>query len=101
MRSMYCTHCGSKMEYSVTEPKFCSSCGEPNNVVTASKPASGIKPLPRKARPGIPKREVALAEDETDFDYVPDISKLDYTIEIDRSNIKSFQDIVHEQKERG
>jgi hypothetical protein len=89
------------MEYSVTEPKFCSSCGEPNNVVTASKPASGIKPLPRKARPGIPKREVALAEDETDFDYVPDISKLDYTIEIDRSNIKSFQDIVHEQKERG
>lgn len=110
MKSIYCTSCGSKISYSVASPRFCSSCGEPtglkSNAGSEVKPSSTLskvqpkyQPLPKK-RPLRQRPEVALADDETDIDYVPDISKLQYEIDIPKDNIKSFKDIVHEQKER-
>lgn len=110
MRSMYCTNCGSKITYSVAPPNFCSSCGEAiGSSVTESKrqpqaeslgasQKSKYTPLPKK-RPLRERPNVALAEDETDIDYVPDISELQYEIDIPKDNIKSFKDIIHEQKE--
>ena len=111
MRSIYCTECGAKSEYTVTAPKFCSSCGTPMGQeakqVAAAKKDTPVKrkantppPLPRSSsQRRSMSREESLADDETDFDYVPDISKLQYDIDIPQDNIKSFRDIVHEQKE--
>ena len=117
MRSIYCTSCGSKILYSVNAPNFCTACGESTGlglrVASASveapvKEAPKAKqaenpryaPLPKKTP--LSKRRPAppLADDETDIDYVPQISKLQYEIDIPRDTIKSFKDIVHEQKER-
>jgi len=111
MRSIYCTECGAKAEYTVTAPKFCSSCGTPmgletknvavaQQTATTKKHASSPPPLPKSKIQRRPMhREESLADDETDFDYVPNISKLQYEIDIPRDNVKSFRDIVHEQKE--
>lgn len=107
---MYCTNCGSKITYSVAPPNFCSSCGEVIGFnVSESKRQPQAQPPEASQQPkyaSLPKRkslrqrpEVALAEDETDIDYVPNISKLQYEIDIPKDNIKSFKDIVHEQKE--
>lgn len=117
MRSIYCTSCGSKILYSVNAPNFCTACGETTGLglkVASATTETPVKdepetkqsesprytPLPKrtplsKRRPAAP-----LAEDETDMDYVPSISKLQYEIDIPRDSIKSFKDIVHEQKER-
>lgn len=108
---MYCTNCGSKITYSVAPPNFCSSCGEAieSNVSESKRQPEAEKSLGSSRQPKytpLPKKRslrerpnVALAEDETDIDYVPDISKLQYEIDIPKDNIKSFKDIVHEQKE--
>lgn len=111
MRSIYCTECGAKSEYTVSAPKFCSSCGTPMGA-ESKKLATAKEDKPTKQRtntpPPLPKsrnqrrsmhREESLADDETDFDYVPDISKLQYDIDVPQDNIKSFRDIIHEQKE--
>lgn len=108
MRSIYCTSCGSKISYSVAAPNFCSSCGEPmgsSSNASQKVPEPEAKPAVNSRYRQLPKKrslrqrpEVSLAEDETDIDYVPDISKLQYEIDIPKDNIKSFKDIVHEQK---
>lgn len=110
MRSIYCSHCGSKNTYSVSVPNFCSSCGtslgssssksKETNPKTKKLSQSSHPPLPKK-RSSMSREEISLADYETDMDYVPDISKLQYEIDIPKNNIKSFRDIVHDQKEKG
>jgi hypothetical protein len=117
MRSIYCTSCGSKILYSVNAPNFCTACGESTglglkvtsaSVETPVQKAPSVKqsesprytPLPKKTPLSKRKPAVHLADDETDIDYVPNISKLQYEIDIPRDNVKSFKDIIHEQKER-
>lgn len=109
MRSIYCSNCGSKITYTVSQPNFCSSCGtsigsiiqesKENNQKTNKFSQSRHPSLPKRTSP-IKSGEVSLADDETDIDYVPDISKLQYEIDIPKNNIRSFRDIVHEQKEQ-
>lgn len=78
MLSTYCQHCGSKHEYRTTKPNFCSSCGQPlaGNFEEAR---ATIKPEP-------PTRKVQHQEihdeDGTDIYELPDISKLEYDIEV-------------------
>ena len=59
MNHVFCTECGSKIEYSYSKPKFCSGCGNKMD---------GSKTLETKL-----DSEMSLAEDETAIDHVPDI----------------------------
>ena len=35
MATLYCSSCGTKMEYFSSKPNFCSSCGQPVNIAFA------------------------------------------------------------------
>ena len=70
----YCSECGTKHEYKFSPPKFCSNCGSPMGVAQ-----SEAKPLSRNVE--TLRKSKALSENETDAEFVPDISKLEYEIE--------------------
>jgi len=70
----YCSECGAKHEYKFSPPKFCSNCGSPMGVAqNESKPLNRNTTASRKSK--------AVNDDETDAEFVPDISKLEYDIE--------------------
>ena len=71
----YCSECGAKHEYKFSPPKFCSNCGAPMGVATMNE----SKPLSRNVSSA--KKFKAIGDDETDAEFVPDISKLEYDIE--------------------
>lgn len=84
MLSTYCQNCGQKNEYTVTKPKFCSSCGTPlTQGLNEVKGATELKQSYIQARP-ITKE--VHDEDGTDVYEVPDISNLEYEIEISSTN---------------
>lgn len=72
MAHKYCKSCGSKNEYVGVEPKFCSHCGAPLG-------ASSIKRVVKNSEAQAGNFE-SLAEDETDVNFVPNISKLQYEV---------------------
>lgn len=77
----FCSECGTKVEYKFSPPKFCSNCGAPMGVahVNESKPIDRNVNSTRKIK--------AIADDETDAEFVPEISKLEYEIDTFGSNI--------------
>jgi len=89
MRSIFCTNCGAKIEYSSAKPKFCSSCGEPMSSSVAAR-------LPNKAR----SRKIEELDDgQTDATEVPSISSIEYDIEVPRDNMFKLGDILDERQE--
>jgi hypothetical protein len=72
MAIKFCTDCGKKIEYKFSPPKFCSDCGSSLD----SSCASADSPISRKA-----KKIESLGEDETDAEYVPRITRLEYEID--------------------
>jgi len=82
MLSTYCQHCGSKNEYRLTKPKFCSNCGQPlsGEKVDTPKPQENLKNHSRAMEISIDD------EDGTDVYEVPDISNLEYEIEVSNSS---------------
>ena len=102
----YCSECGAKHEYKFSPPKFCSNCGAPMGVATANE----SKPLSRNTTAS--RKSKAINDSETDAEFVPDISKLQYEVEIDqtqhtlgslagksaptkrKSNVKNLDDIL-------
>ena len=70
----YCSECGAKHEYKFSPPKFCSNCGAPMG--TAQKES---KPLNKKIIAN--EKSKAINDEETDAEFVPQISKLEYEIE--------------------
>jgi hypothetical protein len=72
MAIKFCTDCGKKVEYKFSPPKFCSDCGTPMGVVNTNEASA-----PQKAF----KKIETLNDDETDAEFVPHISKLEYEIE--------------------
>ena len=78
----YCSECGAKHEYKFSPPKFCSNCGAPMGVAEAneSKPLSRNTTASRKSKP--------INDTETDAEFVPEISKLDYEIENYGANVQ-------------
>lgn len=84
MLSTYCQNCGQKNEYTTTKPKFCSSCGTPlTQGLNEVKGATALKQSYTQARPI--KKEVH-DEDGTDVYEVPNISNLEYEIEVSNYN---------------
>tara|TARA_A100001011_G_scaffold399631_1_gene509233 strand:+ start:2680 stop:2976 length:297 start_codon:yes stop_codon:yes gene_type:complete len=74
MQKTYCTSCGSKIEYSLQKPKFCSNCGELLESLNHNNAAS-----PRRVSKNAPTTE--SFGDETNYSHVPDIGKLEYDVE--------------------
>lgn len=83
MLSTYCQHCGSKNEYRFTKPKFCSSCGKALSLINDEVETKTVKSVKK-----IQTREANLDTEGTDVYEVPDISSLEY--EIDIPNTSSF-----------
>jgi hypothetical protein len=71
----YCSECGAKHEYKFSPPKFCSNCGAPMGVASINE----SKSLNRNT--SFAKKSKAISDDQTDAEFVPNISKLDYSIE--------------------
>lgn len=92
MRSIFCTSCGAKNEYSSAKPKFCSSCGEPM--------APSVASTKRNVASRRATRIQEVGDDETDAHEVPQVSSLAYDIEVPQNNIYKLSDILNEgQKE--
>jgi hypothetical protein len=72
MAIKFCTDCGKKVEYKFSPPKFCSDCGSSFD----SSHASADSPISRKV-----KKIKDISEDETDAEYVPQITRFEYEIE--------------------
>ena len=87
MTTLYCPECGYKNEYSIHPPKFCGGCGESLSV-NSGKVA---KPKLRSSTPRI--KQEALAEDETDSEFIPNLSKLDIDIDYNSASAKIFKNI--------
>jgi hypothetical protein len=85
MNHVYCTECGSKMEYSYSKPKFCSNCG--------NKCGSDSQSL-NKSSLNESNSSESLSDDETSVNEVPDISKLDVDYESHGNHVFSFESLV-------
>lgn len=81
MQKTYCTSCGSKIEYSLTKPKFCSSCGEPLGSMSHSK----IKRTRTE-----PNDEQAADGDSTSYAHVPNVGKLQYDVDYGDSALRKL-----------
>ena len=84
MLSTYCQHCGGKNEYTVTKPKFCSSCGTP--LAQDLVEARGATPLKKTHSQARPIQREVHDEDGTDIYEVPNISNLEYEIEVSNTD---------------
>jgi uncharacterized Zn finger protein (UPF0148 family) len=89
MLKIYCTECGSPTTYTSAKPKFCSSCGKSFDKLVVNK-VLNQKPTITKIKPSISRDldediEDDYDDNETDVNYVPDVSKIDCEI-IDTNN---------------
>lgn len=84
MQKTYCTSCGAKIEYSLQKPKFCSSCGEPLDVINNTKNSS-TKDRGAAKNSGASKQDEP-AGDETNYQHVPAVGKLQYEVEYESSS---------------
>ncbi len=87
MSYKYCDNCGHKNQYIGIPPKFCNNCGSS---------MSGEKSVKRVVKNSIASKKprVELSEDETDVDYVPDISKLEYEVSAFEQKTFKLGDII-------
>ena len=85
----YCPTCGAGIEYSLTKPKFCKSCGKA--FASAAKlPAKRVF----RTNPVNPVQMVQEEEPEEEFE-APDISKLQFDLEgLSNVSVNKIQDIV-------
>jgi|TARA_R110000824_G_scaffold42887_2_gene125691 hypothetical protein len=79
MKTEYCPHCGAKHTYEAIPPKFCSSCGQGLASSNASAPIT-------------PEAEATHEEEEV----VPQLTKLEYSIETGPRNKVSIGDLLKE-----
>lgn len=80
MITEFCMNCGAKIEYALHKPNFCSSCGSPlGGVAKAAQP--------QKAN------IVTEIEQEEPSDSIPNISKLEYSIENNQNKL-TFGDLM-------
>ncbi len=77
MQKTYCTSCGSKVEYSLQKPKFCSSCGEPLDIVNVAKNVT--------RQGSVASQRQETSGEETNYSHVPKVKGLQYEVEYDSS----------------
>lgn len=76
MITEFCMKCGAKIEYALTKPNFCSSCGEPLNQTSQASEQAIEKEIPEEPKEVFSK-----------------ISKLDYSINSNQNTL-TFGDLV-------
>ena len=102
MQTIFCTECGSKVVYSGAKPKFCSSCGHP--IGGSGKSQEQTQNVQAKM-PSIREQVQAkknlqeIKDDETDIDYVPNISSFDYEINSAGNPVFKFEDLINVSEE--
>tara|TARA_R100001163_G_C5056316_1_gene192735 strand:+ start:190 stop:528 length:339 start_codon:yes stop_codon:yes gene_type:complete len=85
MSHLFCHTCGFKIEYANVKPNFCGKCGQQlNNTFTPSIAAQ---------QPNVVEN-VNLAEDETNSQSLPSISKIQVDYDIDTSNSFTLGSLV-------
>lgn len=94
MLKIYCTQCGSPTAYSLSKPKFCSSCGKSfnenftKNVIATEKPKIQQKNV-------LPRFDVEDDDDIGDeVNSVPNISHLNYEVESSKDKKIKIGDII-------
>lgn len=94
MLKIYCAECGGPTSYSINKPKFCSHCGNPFEKLVVNK-VQLQKQTISKIRP-VQKEHLDLEDDdeESDIDYVPEISKIDCEIIHDQSKSEKIGNIL-------
>lgn len=80
MITEFCMQCGSKIEYSLQRPNFCSSCGSPLNEAkkTSEKPIEKVS---------------EAAQQESSAPILPSIEGLEYSINNNQSKL-TFGDLM-------
>ena len=86
---VYCSTCGSGTNYTMTKPKFCSSCGGSFSALAKTPPKRVFK-----ANPQNPIATVQEEVEEEEFE-MPNIDKLEIDINASRSfGIVSLKDLA-------
>ena len=96
MLKIYCAQCGSPTEYSLIKPKFCSSCG--NSFYTNLKIVSKIEPKPIFNIKNNNDETEDYTEDYTEVSKVPEITNLDFDIDIEKNSVQKISDIAGSAK---
>lgn len=84
MSYLYCSDCGTKLEYSYSKPKFCSSCGN----------KFGSPGLISKKTIKNTEIEAKLSDDETQINELPHIERLEVDFESHGNNVFSFASLA-------
>tara|TARA_R100000152_G_C6779221_1_gene210641 strand:+ start:194 stop:589 length:396 start_codon:yes stop_codon:yes gene_type:complete len=74
MASIFCPECGAKNSYTLKKPNFCQSCGE-------TFAAFGM------ASASVSKPSLAATNGRNSEDSIPNISKLEYDIDLPKSKV--------------
>jgi len=85
MSHLFCHTCGAKLEYANAKPNFCFKCGVQLNTSYASNTAQN--------QPAVVEN-VNLAEDETNSQGLPSISKIEVDYDIDTSKSYTLGSLV-------
>jgi hypothetical protein len=99
MAFSYCPHCGFKNMYSLQAPKFCGGCGEGLSLLSASKQIKTATSVPttqsKNKRKALRRAPIELEDDPDGLDIyeIPDITKLSYSIQIDKNKF-NLKDII-------
>tara|TARA_A100001037_G_C15102189_1_gene614554 strand:- start:222 stop:611 length:390 start_codon:yes stop_codon:yes gene_type:complete len=86
MITEFCMSCGAKYQYSLSKPKFCSSCGQ--------------KLEGESAIPSETEAEESQASQQEHNNELPNLSKLEYTINKAGNNL-TFGDLISEASRDG
>ena len=88
MSHLFCHSCGYKITYSHAKPNFCTKCGQQLNK-SVSVNTAGNEPAIEKS--------VVLSDNETDAEFVPQISNLQVDID-SKTNSMTFGSLIGEKQ---
>ncbi len=95
MAFKYCKSCGYKNMFTLNLPKFCGGCGIEIVSSSFSKGSTTITKKPERSRVRVEKEEYEdFDPDGLDIFQLPNIEKLSYSIDLDKSNKLNLSDLV-------
>jgi len=80
MNHIFCSSCGSKIQYSLAKPNFCTKCGSGLGSISVAKKPANSRSIAEESY------DEDLDEDENNIDSIPNIKKLAVDIEPDGGN---------------
>tara|TARA_R100000008_G_C3507981_1_gene127271 strand:- start:16 stop:357 length:342 start_codon:yes stop_codon:yes gene_type:complete len=72
MAHLFCHSCGTKISYAHAKPNFCGKCGQQLNASASTNTAADLPKL---------EKSVVISQDETDSQFVPEISNFQVEVE--------------------